>query len=121
NGATREYCPHLTLGQSRAQGTPMCEFLLDKARLLPSIEWQLNELVILVRERSNGPDNASSKMKIWATIDLSANVVSRVDISSENEGWTVSEPSTIVDRPLQSVQIRADIDNTGGISRIEPR
>jgi endonuclease/exonuclease/phosphatase family metal-dependent hydrolase/2'-5' RNA ligase len=65
-----EYQPHLTIGQSEAQDTPLREYLLAKAGLLPPTKWQVEELVVLVRERTQ----ASSKIRVWGTIQLSGDL-----------------------------------------------
>jgi endonuclease/exonuclease/phosphatase family metal-dependent hydrolase len=68
----QDYCSHLTIGQSPANAPPLREYLLDKAKLLLPIEWRLDGLVILVRERQY---NDSGKMKIWGTVNLSGDTV----------------------------------------------
>ncbi|KAF9631037.1 Endonuclease/exonuclease/phosphatase [Lasiodiplodia theobromae] len=57
-----QYNPHLTVGQ--AGNDELRDSLRAKARLLPTIEWPLEELAILVR----GDDNV---MRVWATIPIS--------------------------------------------------
>ena len=49
---------------------PVHNLLLDKARLLPAVEWDINELHILVRERTQAVGNTTSQMRLWGTIDL---------------------------------------------------
>jgi 2'-5' RNA ligase len=116
------YRPHLTIGQSRAQDASLCEHLLAKANLLLPIEWQIEELVVLVRERGHERDHASSQMKIWGTIDLSENAASKAgrpqnfreqpqteeEWSDEEERRIVSEYSTDMHLPPQSLETRKD-------------
>ncbi|KAL1967186.1 hypothetical protein VTN77DRAFT_3477 [Rasamsonia byssochlamydoides] len=65
------YRLHLTIGQSEAHDVPSREYLLDKAGLLPPIEWRVEELVVLVREKVHARGAASSRMRVWGTISLS--------------------------------------------------
>lgn len=60
---TDDYHPHLTVGQAGAGNDELRDSLLAKARLLPAIEWPLNELVVLLR----GEDNV---MRPWCTIPI---------------------------------------------------
>lgn len=71
----QDYRSHLTIGQSPAKAPPLREYLLDKARLLLPIQWRLEELVILVRERTTEQNNDSSRMKIWGTVNLCGNTL----------------------------------------------
>ncbi|ORY64963.1 uncharacterized protein BCR38DRAFT_367805 [Pseudomassariella vexata] len=69
---------HMTLGQSQDHNSFPHKSLLHKASLLPAIEWEVNELCILVRERTHINDNASSEMKLWGTIELKNLSISRI-------------------------------------------
>ncbi|KAL3493496.1 hypothetical protein BJX62DRAFT_82097 [Aspergillus germanicus] len=48
------------------------QFLLGKAALLPVVEWNVGELVVLVRDRdrSQGRDSVGSRMNVWGQISL---------------------------------------------------
>ncbi|EKG15696.1 Endonuclease/exonuclease/phosphatase [Macrophomina phaseolina MS6] len=61
--ATQPYSPHMTIGQ--ASNEELRDSLQAKASLIPSVEWPLKELAILVR----GEDNA---MKVSRTIRICA-------------------------------------------------
>lgn len=69
-----EFHPHLTIGQTLAKAPPLRELLLNKARLLLPIEWRVEELVVLVRERTSGAKSTASKMKNWGTVTLSRDI-----------------------------------------------
>ncbi|KAI0132016.1 hypothetical protein BJ170DRAFT_227377 [Xylariales sp. AK1849] len=61
---------HLTLGQSEDRKSAPHEFLLQKASLMPAVEWDVRELCILKRERTQVDGKVSSQMKLWGTISL---------------------------------------------------
>jgi 2'-5' RNA ligase len=67
----QEYRPHLTIGQSPANASPFWEYLLGKASLLLPLELRVEELIVLVRERTPEQGHASTLMKIWGTVGLS--------------------------------------------------
>lgn len=52
------------------------QFLLQKAQWLPKVEWSVDQLHILVREKS---PTAGSEMKVWGTISLEDGSISRFD------------------------------------------
>jgi 2'-5' RNA ligase/endonuclease/exonuclease/phosphatase family metal-dependent hydrolase len=124
--ADETYNPHLTIGQSGAQDTSSPEYLLGKASLLPSIEWEVQELVLLVRERLQEQDHASSLMTVWATIELSGNTVSRAKKSPKvhrnlqtEEEWSDEEEKRTVTGghpSAKSLPIRTDHAGAGNSS-----
>ena len=67
---TGDYHMHMTIGQSEDKNAAPHKFLLDKAGLLPAVDWDVEMLHILVRERMQVDGNATSQMKVWGTIDL---------------------------------------------------
>ncbi|KAI1079170.1 hypothetical protein F5B20DRAFT_181492 [Whalleya microplaca] len=73
------YQMHLTVGQSEQLNSSPHKFLLEKAKLLPTLEWKVDKLYILVRERTHSGTKASSQMKIWGTIDLASLLLSRTE------------------------------------------
>ncbi|RYP48363.1 hypothetical protein DL768_005732 [Monosporascus sp. mg162] len=81
-GALRQspgsYQMHMTIGQSDDASSASHEFLLEKASLLPAVEWDVEELHILIRERMKIDGNATSQMKIWGVIDVATLSVSRM-------------------------------------------
>ncbi|KAF2470501.1 uncharacterized protein BDR25DRAFT_334500 [Lindgomyces ingoldianus] len=62
---------HLTIGQSEDLSDSSREFLLSKARLLPSLEFPIQHLAILIRERSSSKDRSFNSMRLWGIIDIS--------------------------------------------------
>jgi uncharacterized protein (UPF0248 family)/2'-5' RNA ligase len=65
-----QYNPHLTIGQSEGQSLSSRNFLLSKAALLPSLDFEIQSLAILIRERGTGKDKSQSQMRLWGTIHL---------------------------------------------------
>src|SRR3569833_2493064 len=61
---------HMTVAQSDDVKGDRHKFLLDKVNLLPEVEWDVGQLVILVRERIRLEGSATSCMKTWGTISL---------------------------------------------------
>ncbi|EEP82177.1 predicted protein [Uncinocarpus reesii 1704] len=69
-----QFNPHLTVGQTRAGDEQSRDSLLSKVRLLPPIEWNVEELVVLVRERVIQHGQKFSQMRVWGTIGLSGDL-----------------------------------------------
>lgn len=65
-----EYNMHMTIGQSADADSDAHKFLVQKASLVPSISWDVDELCILVRERTQNGGQISSQMRLWGTISL---------------------------------------------------
>lgn len=74
--AGREYRMHMTIGQSKDMNASWHHFLLQKADRLPTVEWTVNELHVLVRERGQ---NGGSEMKTWATVSLGDGSLHRLE------------------------------------------
>ncbi|EJT78999.1 hypothetical protein GGTG_04090 [Gaeumannomyces tritici R3-111a-1] len=69
---------HMTVAQSDDLGASAHKFLYEKVKLLPKMEWEVDTLHILVRERTTLENGASSSvMKAWGTVDLGTGAVSR--------------------------------------------
>ncbi|KAI0008607.1 hypothetical protein F4779DRAFT_618486 [Xylariaceae sp. FL0662B] len=73
------YQMHLTIGQSEQFNSSPHKFLLEKVKLLPKLEWGVDKLYILVRERVQDEKKAPSHMKIWGTVDLASLALSRME------------------------------------------
>ncbi|KAH9897260.1 hypothetical protein F4778DRAFT_744990 [Xylariomycetidae sp. FL2044] len=69
--ADSHYEMHMTVGQSKDTNSAPHKYLLQKTSLLPPIEWAVDTLHILVRQRTEIDGNLSNQMKVWGTIDLS--------------------------------------------------
>ncbi|KAI8624294.1 DUF455 domain-containing protein [Xylariaceae sp. FL1651] len=73
------YRMHMTIGQSQNLNAAPHKFLLEKASLLPAVEWTFDKLYILIRERMQIDGNAFSQMKVWGTMDLNSFTISRAE------------------------------------------
>ena len=62
---------HLTAGQTEDNSMSSLEFLLSKVRLLPTLDFNIGSLAILVRERTPGK-NSISRMRLWGSLDISS-------------------------------------------------
>lgn len=60
---------HLTIGQTTNNTLFSQQFLLAKARLLPSIDFGVGALAILVRERT-ADANSTHRMRLWGVINV---------------------------------------------------
>lgn len=60
---------HLTAGQTEDNSMASLEFLISKVRLLPTLEFNVGSLIILVRERTSG-EKTANRMRLWGSIDL---------------------------------------------------
>ncbi|KAI1881385.1 hypothetical protein JX265_000211 [Neoarthrinium moseri] len=88
------YRMHLTIGQSEDISSAPHGFLLQKASLIPALNWDVQELCLLVRERTHIDGNSSSRMKVWATISLKDFSVHRMSPTAElYEGIRLKAPS----------------------------
>ncbi|KAF2177336.1 hypothetical protein K469DRAFT_644356 [Zopfia rhizophila CBS 207.26] len=61
---------HLTIGQSEGLTESSRGFLLRKANLLPRLEFQIQSLAILIRERIPGQHKSANRMRIWGIINV---------------------------------------------------
>lgn len=60
----------MTVGQSNDLGSAPHEFLLQKAGFIPPVQWVVEELAILVREKTQINRQLSTRMNLWGTINL---------------------------------------------------
>ena len=60
---------HLTIGQTTDNTLFAQQFLLGKARLLPTLRFRVGALAILIRERSTDSDS-SINMRLWGIINV---------------------------------------------------
>lgn len=63
---------HLTVGQCEADDLSQRQFLVEKTALLPAVDWEIGELVVLIRDRSQERATASCPMEVWGRILLSS-------------------------------------------------
>ncbi|THC88586.1 hypothetical protein EYZ11_011965 [Aspergillus tanneri] len=104
---------HLTIGQSDADDFAQRQFLLEKVRLIPVVEWEVGELVILIRDRSQGQDTASSPMVVWGTISLSGELTVARSVRFRDEGELVSSTPSSSPRVETTFQFSPAEDDTG--------
>ncbi|KAJ5060576.1 Poly(A) polymerase type 3 [Bipolaris maydis] len=106
---------HLTLGQSEDNTVFAREYLLDKAKLIPHLQFSVGSLAILVRERTTGSD-LTDCMRLFATIDIcSSDAVPRPD--SPNY-WVRSFPSNVTS--LQSEDTQDEIAQQEHSQGVQP-
>lgn len=69
-----DFQPHLTIGQSNDANADSHKFLMEKARLLAIIEWDIESLFVLVRGSTSLAAAASHMMRpmrLWGRVDTS--------------------------------------------------
>lgn len=89
-----EYNMHMTIGQSTDADSDAHKFLVQKASLVPSISWDVDELCILVRERMQNGGQTSSQMRLWGTISLRDFEVHQISTPSHFYDLEPVKPST---------------------------
>ncbi|OIW32487.1 hypothetical protein CONLIGDRAFT_271582 [Coniochaeta ligniaria NRRL 30616] len=77
------YRLHLTVAQSEDITSSTHKFLQHKVSLLPAVEWEVDELHILVREQLQVGGKTTSRMKVWATLNLSTGLLTRCETPTE--------------------------------------
>ncbi|KAK3324195.1 hypothetical protein B0T19DRAFT_224678 [Cercophora scortea] len=77
HGQANNYQMHMTVAQSEQATSSAHKFLVDKVGALPPLVWDVSQLYILVRERIQLDGSATSSMKLWGTINLSDNSLTR--------------------------------------------
>jgi len=77
--ATEEnFTPHMTIGQSEDAEAAPHHFLLEKARLLTPITWEVKEVSLLVREPLAQSGTGPRPMKLWGTLNLESGKLTQV-------------------------------------------
>jgi 2'-5' RNA ligase/endonuclease/exonuclease/phosphatase family metal-dependent hydrolase len=71
------FTPHMTIGQSEDAEAAPHHFLLEKARLLAPIAWQVREVAILVREPLAQSGSGPKPMKLWGTLNLESGTLTQ--------------------------------------------
>lgn len=61
---------HLTVGQTEDKESDSHKFLLEKARLMAPISWDVGQLAILTRERAVTSSVSAKRMRLWGQIDI---------------------------------------------------
>ncbi|CEN62964.1 hypothetical protein ASPCAL09592 [Aspergillus calidoustus] len=91
---SQESTLHLTIGQSEPDDEASKHFLLGKAGRLPVVEWDVSELVVLVRERAPGGDVSSSRMDVWGRIGMAGEcaITRGVSVGVDEAAVTATSP-----------------------------
>ncbi|KAL6920750.1 hypothetical protein FSHL1_004727 [Fusarium sambucinum] len=94
------FTPHMTIGQSEDAEAAPHYFLLEKARLLAPITWEVKEVAILVREplAQSGSSSGPRPMKLWGTLNLESGTLNQ---TTQPQGFTdrLEETSRIAFSP----------------------
>jgi endonuclease/exonuclease/phosphatase family metal-dependent hydrolase/2'-5' RNA ligase len=85
---------HLTIGQSQDNTLFQQQFLLRKAQLLPTLNFRIGALAILVRERTSSSDTAT-QMKLWGIIN----------IAQPEDVWRPTKPEHWINQTIPSFSI----------------
>ncbi|KLO89230.1 poly(A) polymerase [Fusarium fujikuroi] len=73
------FVPHMTIGQSEDASAAPHHFLLEKARLLAPIEWEVKEIAILIRDGALAQGGSGPRpMRLWGTLDLGLGIFRRM-------------------------------------------
>ncbi|KAI1485440.1 hypothetical protein F5X96DRAFT_660017 [Biscogniauxia mediterranea] len=94
---------HMTIGQSQELDSAPHKFLLEKARLLPSVIWNVDKLYILVRERTQTDGKATSQMKVWGTISLTTLALSKTETPTS---FYEDKPNTVSGHDTTNVTVQ---------------
>ena len=75
--------PHLTVGQSEDPASDMHKLLLEKARLLTPISWDLTHLVIMKRDELRGEENSMRRMRVWKAMNIASKTLSDITLPED--------------------------------------
>ncbi|KAI5866744.1 hypothetical protein GGS23DRAFT_285456 [Durotheca rogersii] len=67
-----DYHMHMTVAQTEDPDLPPHIYTLEKAGLLPTLEWIVDRLYVLIRDRNRGDGDSPTQMKVWGEIDLAS-------------------------------------------------
>ncbi|EGU81216.1 hypothetical protein FOPG_03329 [Fusarium oxysporum f. sp. conglutinans race 2 54008] len=100
HGAQNErFVPHMTIGQSEDAEAAPHHFLLEKARLLAPIEWEVKEIAILIRDDALAQGGSGPRpMRLWGTLDLESGTFHRI-APPQSFNDHLDEMSTIAFQP----------------------
>ena len=65
-----DYQMHMTVAQSEDVNSDAHSFLLNKISLMPTVDWDVEKLYVLVRDTQPDSSSDKSQMKLWGTIEL---------------------------------------------------
>jgi 2'-5' RNA ligase/exonuclease III len=73
------FVPHMTIGQSEDAEAAPHHFLLEKARLLAPIDWEVKEIAILIRDSALAQGGSGPRpMRLWGTLGLESGTFNRI-------------------------------------------
>jgi endonuclease/exonuclease/phosphatase family metal-dependent hydrolase len=106
----------MTIGQTEDNSVSSLEFMISKVRLLPTLDFDIGSLAILVRERTSEKQSAN-RMRLWGLIDtvlntststvampeywLNDSVTSSIDQDQDIDEDEVSESTTTFSRAVK--------------------
>jgi poly(A) polymerase Pap1/uncharacterized protein (UPF0248 family)/2'-5' RNA ligase len=78
-GQSREsqFRMHMKVAESKDINSDVHKFLQEKVGLLPAVEWDVEELLLLLREQVQLGGNITSRMRIWGTVSLKTGSLTR--------------------------------------------
>ncbi|KAM0557916.1 hypothetical protein ACHAPJ_005080 [Fusarium lateritium] len=72
------FVPHMTIGQSEDSEAAPHHFLLEKARLLAPLEWQVDQVAILIRDDAVAQGGSGPRpMRLWGSLELASGTFTR--------------------------------------------
>ncbi|KAF4446461.1 hypothetical protein F53441_9865 [Fusarium austroafricanum] len=93
------FIPHMTIGQSEDAEAAPHYFLLEKARLLAPIEWEVEEVAILIRDNALAPGGSGPRpMRLWGVLELASGTFTR-KVPPESFNNRLDEMSTPAFQP----------------------
>lgn len=63
--------PHLTIGQSETNDESDLDYLMSKVNFLPPVEWEVSDVVILIREKTASISSTVNHLRVWGKLSLS--------------------------------------------------
>ncbi|KAI1381887.1 hypothetical protein F4677DRAFT_439694 [Hypoxylon crocopeplum] len=71
---SNDYQMHMTVGQTKDIDSPLHNYTLKKASLLPALEWKVNKIYVMIRDKNKAQidEGIASQMEIWGEIDLTS-------------------------------------------------
>ncbi|KAK4450664.1 nuclear poly(A) polymerase 1 [Podospora aff. communis PSN243] len=108
----RGYQMHMTIAQSEDAQSDTHKFLVDKVGLVPAVEWEVEEVYLLVRQRVQLDGTATSRMRVWGKIRLSSGKLERMDELLGLEEAPIIDDTTVEKDTLQTQPTHVFDDET---------
>ncbi|KAF5011118.1 hypothetical protein FDECE_2746 [Fusarium decemcellulare] len=71
NAKHGDFQPHMTIGQTEDAESASHYFLVEKARLMAPLSWDVHQIAFLVRDINLQGGNRPRPMRLWGTLDIS--------------------------------------------------